>query len=375
MKFHNIKSYQLFIPFIFITNLITFLLQLTSRINPSFAEWYANNIYPLLVITISRISGLFPFSFVELLFVLLLCYFLLILIPLPIQRMVRSTHRQHSRITYKKHSSIKNLLHIGAFISLMLLIFNLTCGINYQRNTFASYTPYKIENSSLNDLVSLSDFLIDTTNALSYQIPINEDGVMDIKMDLRLDAVSAMENIGRTYPVLSGYYPKPKPIFNSVFMSYQQITGIYSPFTMEANYNRHIPDYNIPQVMCHELAHLKGFMREDEAEFIAILASRESDNIYFQYSSNLIALTYCLNAIYSTGDKILYASLYDKLGAQVKGELTNANGYWNDYEGFISELSEKANDAYLKVNDQSDGVKSYGRVVDLLLAERKKLVE
>ena len=32
-----------------------------------------------------------------------------------------------------------------------------------------------------------------------------------------------------------------------------------------------MPFYNIPHTICHELSHLKGYMREDEANFIGYL--------------------------------------------------------------------------------------------------------
>ena len=35
----------------------------------------------------------------------------------------------------------------------------------------------------------------------------------------------------------------------------------------------------------------------------------------------------------------------------------------------MAEVAQQVNNAYLKANRQYDGVKSYGRVVDLLLAE------
>ena len=35
-------------------------------------------------------------------------------------------------------------------------------------------------------------------------------------------------------------------------------------------------------------------------------------------------------------------------------------------------MSNQLNDAYLKINSQADGVKSYGRVVDLMLAYARK---
>ncbi|MEI3307330.1 MAG: DUF3810 family protein [Eggerthella lenta] len=35
------------------------------------------------------------------------------------------------------------------------------------------------------------------------------------------------------------------------------------------------------------------------------------------------------------------------------------------------DVSNAANDTYLKANNQSDGMRSYGRMVDLLLAEQR----
>jgi hypothetical protein len=35
----------------------------------------------------------------------------------------------------------------------------------------------------------------------------------------------------------------------------------------------------------------------------------------------------------------------------------------------VSEVASRANDIYLKTNAQEDGVKSYGRMIDLLIAE------
>ena len=44
------------------------------------------------------------------------------------------------------------------------------------------------------------------------------------------------------------------------------------------------------------------------------------------------------------------------------------NPYWNRYEGKVAEVSNQMNDTYLKLNNQEEGVQSYGRAVDLMLA-------
>ena len=39
------------------------------------------------------------------------------------------------------------------------------------------------------------------------------------------------------------------------------------------------------------------------------------------------------------------------------------------FEGKTAEVSTKVNDTYLKAHSQTDGVLSYGRMVDLMLAD------
>jgi hypothetical protein len=54
-------------------------------------------------------------------------------------------------------------------------------------------------------------------------------------------------------------------------------------------------------------------------------------------------------------------------------DLRANNEYWDQFENKkAAEVANKVNDTYLKANEQEDGVQSYGRVVDLLLAEYRQ---
>jgi hypothetical protein len=180
-----------------------------------------------------------------------------------------------------------------------------------------------------------------------------------------------MENLAKTYPVLDVYYPRPKPVAGSRFwLSTGLITGVYSPFTLEANFNSDAPESDRPHTICHELSHLTGFMREDEANFIAYLACRESDNPDFAYSGCLSAITHLVNAYYKSVDSDTYSAMYQSLPEQVRRDFAAENAYWEPFRDTPRrEIAEKANDTYLKVNGESDGVMSYGRCVDLIIAE------
>ena len=57
-------------------------------------------------------------------------------------------------------------------------------------------------------------------------------------------------------------------------LSYTETSGIYSPFTFEANINMQMPDLYFAATAAHEYAHLQGFAREDEANFISWYLSK-----------------------------------------------------------------------------------------------------
>ena len=144
-------------------------------------------------------------------------------------------------------------------------------------------------------------------------------------------------------------------------------TGIYLPFTVEANYNGDMPAYDKPFTVCHELSHLRGFMEEQEANFIAFLACIGSERADFQYSGYLSGWVYCMNALYRA-DYESWQEVRGTLAAAAEPDLTANNEFWDRHEGTISETAERINDTYLTANGQTDGVQSYNRMVDLIVA-------
>lgn len=176
----------------------------------------------------------------------------------------------------------------------------------------------------------------------------------------------AMEKLGQHYRRLSGHYPFPKPILNTWILSIQQTTGVYSPFTVEANYNRDIAYYDIPFTICHELSHLRGYMQEEEANFIGVLATIGADDLYFNYSGYVSAWVYAGNAL-ARIDSTAFATLYARINARTRQDMLYNNAYWQQFEGKPAEAHEQLNDAYLKMQGQATGVRSYGHVTDLML--------
>lgn len=202
------------------------------------------------------------------------------------------------------------------------------------------------------------------------KIPGFADGEMRLDAPEETDAVRAMEALSAKYESLQGFYPRPKKLIVSEILSYQSLTGVYAPFTVEANYNGDMQPYNIPFTACHELSHLRGFMQEQEANFIAFLACEHAERIDFQYSGYLMAWIYSTNALYRA-DHEVWQEVRSGLDQSVEPDLEANSRFWDSYEGKVSEVANQINDTYLKANGQSDGVKSYDRMVDLLVSYRK----
>ena len=203
----------------------------------------------------------------------------------------------------------------------------------------------------------------------------DEEGVLRLPVsnrELGKLVRDAYENLEMELPVLAGFYPAPKGIGISKVFSAMEITGVFTCWTMEANVNVDIPDYSRASTMAHELGHLHGFMREDEANFLAYLACMVSEDPLVQYSGTVLGLIHSGNAL-ATQDMELYSELWTRYHEGIIRDFQDNSAYWDQYEDtVISETADKVNDTYLKVNEQEDGVKSYGRVVDLLLAEYRK---
>jgi hypothetical protein len=358
---HTKESYKKYIVFIAVSFLLLVVLNVTARLYSPFAEWYATTIYPIIVNIMSRITSIFPFSVVE-----ILIYLIIIGVIYKIIIFIKN-------LFTKRHKDTKNIkkriLKVICIICSIALTFTLTTGINYHRYTFSRNSGLIIRDSTLEELYELCEDLIRRATSISEEVKVDKNGLTVIDVDISSTARRAMRNIGTEYKDLSGYYPNVKPIFASRLMSYTQIVGVYSPLTVEANYDNDVPAYDIPSTVCHELSHLKGFMREDEANFIAYLACMASDSPAFQYSGIVSAITYSMNALYDAGGKEEYWALYDTLPEQIIRDWTSSITYWKQFRGPVADATEVINNTYLKANAQTDGTRSYGRVVDLLLAE------
>lgn len=345
---------------------ISVLLIIFAKNNLSYAEYYSVNIYPFFVKTFGVFSIKSSESAAELIIFALIMTILILTAVIIIESI------KYKTLKY----IIRYIFGLASFFSVMYFLFVLFCGINYYRYEFTHYSGLEIQKSTKQELIKLCEILIEDANEYRAKLSTNNSGTAELfdnnYYGTAERAKNAMNRVSEEYKILKGNFSTPKPVRQSKVMSYLGITGMFFPYTFEANINVHIPPYQIPSVMLHELVHLRGFMREDEANFISYLASIKSGYDDFYYSGTMTALTHSMNALYSE-DYDTFVKLYNLYSEDVKRDMEYSRSYWKQFDTKVAEVANKVNDTYLKANNQHDGVRSYGRMVDLLLAYYRQI--
>lgn len=224
------------------------------------------------------------------------------------------------------------------------------------------------------NLATLRDYLVEQCNTLADQIDRDEQGTAVYSGDLIAESVHAMETMGQQYDRLSGYYVTPKYLKCSEFFSQQYIMGYYFPFSMEANINSAMYITNVAPTVCHELAHTKGFIFENDANMIGYLACIQSDDTFLQYCGYLSVLNYVNNDFYKSVNKSTY-----KKHVRISDRVADDNVFltredWQAVEktavvktSTVKKVSNNFLNTNLKLNGVDEGIQQYNEVVNLLL--------
>ncbi len=340
-----------------------------------FCDFYVQYIFPTWVNTYARLTGMFSFSWGEIMLVFAVLILFAAAVGLIITAVLFIKNRPLAgRFWNRVRSYYRGLVWLSAFV---LLVMTCNCFILYHCSTFEEKYDIPHEAYTIEELSRMRDYVVKKANDLAKEMDRDEGGRVIYEGDMKAEAAKAMQQLAEQgYGQLEGYYPQPKGIMASGFLSQQHMLGYFFPFSMEANYNDVMYITNKPATMCHELSHLKGFIYEDEANYLAFLACIQSDDPLFRYSGYLSVLNYLDNAFYEAvgEDRDVYNS-HRKISSLVKKDnvfLTPDAWKLVEKKAVIStKVVNKASKAFidgnLVANGVEDGIASYDRVVGLLL--------
>jgi hypothetical protein len=77
-------------------------------------------------------------------------------------------------------------------------------------------------------------------------------------------------------------------------------------------------------------------------------------------------LNYCLGELQQIDEKT-FNQLYDQLNLGIKENFKESRAFWDQHQNPLEPLFKSSYNAFLKVNNQQEGIMSYNLVVGLLV--------
>lgn len=318
-------------------------------------RYYSQQLYPIISSAQRCISSFFPFAIGDLLYALLIIYVLKTIVIF-ISRQKKSK-KDYTAFGFKCVN----------FLLITYILFKLLWGLNYARPSInkqlqISDKPYQKE-----QLLKLSDFFLQKLNSLdSTHFDYTPKELEDI-------AATAYNQLAQTQVFFSYKFPSVKPVVSAWLVSKTGIEGYYNPLSGEANINQHLPNFVLPFVTCHEIAHQLGVAKEDEANLVGYLTAIHSNNAQFQYSAYYNMLRYVLFEI-----RMKYPEDYNDIITKIPNSILQKfkieKEFWAKYNGAMSVYMGKTFDKILKLNNQHKGIKSYQDIVLWLVNYHKSEV-
>lgn len=335
-----------------------FLVQWISHYPEAVETFYSKGFYKAWAHAIRFVFGYIPFSVGDLFYIILILW----------------SGKKIIAIA-KGQSPIPRLLQFLAMgFSVLYLGFNLSWGLNYYRVPLHKTMGLSLVQKDSNALLNLTKELVLKTNAIHQQlskdtslavkVPYNTSHILNI-------APKGVKKIGKTYPIFAYRNPAVKKSIFATPLSYMGYAGYLNPFSLEAQVNQKIPLYRLPVVATHEIGHQLGYASERDTNFIGYLAAYSHPDPYFNYAATTLALSYCLRDLQRENPeayKVLLKTMYSGVFKNYK----ESSLFWTAHKNPLMPYFDKLFNSFLKINHQAKGIKSYGQVVQLLLAYHQK---
>ena len=162
----------------------------------------------------------------------------------------------------------------------------------YYASSFQEKSGLRVQPYPVETLIQVTALFAQRAAEFSTQVERDENGRFAVSRDeILARGPEVYENVVREYPFLAlEGQTAAKPIFFSRLQSRLGFTGVYFPFTGEANVNVDAPVCLLPATVAHEMAHQRMVASEQEANFVGILAAVTSGDPVYQYSGYLMGL-------------------------------------------------------------------------------------
>jgi hypothetical protein len=253
-----------------------------------------------------------------------------------------------------KHYLGASLMNTFITIGVIYLFFLIGWGANYYKPSLATF--WKLDELKSEDTAMMASFdryLVDKLNA--YAPHYHDLSFKEVDKRSRIYYRQYTNSKTR----LHGLQAKAS-VFGYLMQNFG-IQGYYNPFTGEAQVNRFLPPFMLPFVICHEMAHQSGVAAEDDANLLAYAVGVTTTDTAFNYSCYFNIWIYAHNRLYES-DTALARHLELQLNKLTQSHIDTLEAIRKRYRSKLSKYSGELYDGYLRMQNQKDGIKSYGNV-------------
>lgn len=306
---------------------------------------YAEHIYPVLGPIVAFVPALLPFSLAAVLLVAAVAW-------VPGYLALNVVRWRRGRLDGGT-AVLRTVLAYSMAGALGFHTFYLFWGYNYLRPPLEQRLGIAGADLSAQQLEAFSRGFVADTSASRVPVTRWDADELDSLVDVAMRS-AVLELEGRAPPVVSPL----KGDLDTGFLAWQGYRGVIAPFTLEAHVDFGLPPWLLPFAAAHEKAHLAGFARERDANFVAWFALTRSDDPRLRYAGRFGVLRYFLDAESRT-----------ELSAGVEADLLAAGRYARAHVSpTVQRASRQVYSAYLKANRMPTGLEDYSQVWQLILA-------
>ncbi len=261
-------------------------------------------------------------------------------------------------------------------VSLLWMLHTGVYGLNYYAGPLAEDIRLNVTKFSVTELVRATTYFRDQANQLALEVPrdVNGSPAYPAFEEMAEKAGKGFEVLTyeKSYSVFAGSTAPVKKLGWADMYSSMGIDGITMGLTGEAAVNPNIPVVSMPFVMCHEMAHRLCIAREDDAHMAAFLACNANPDPVFRYAGSFMAFRFCYNALSANATsaaKNAAREIMNGINDAFQSDLLDYQLYQEQYiDEDAYNMASSANDSYIKISGDENGVDSYAHVSSLLVS-------
>ena len=252
----------------------------------------------------------------------------------------------------------------------------LVFGLNYYAGPLAEDIRLEVVEYNIEELTEAAIYYRDKANDLANQVKRDGSGnpqfpEFEVLAEQAADGFHSL-TYESSLPVFAGSTLPVKKLAWADLYTSMSVTGITMGLTGEASVNPQTPPIALPFTMCHEMAHRMCIASERDANFAAFLACQANESVEFQYSAYFMAYRYCYNALAKDSSQEASAAaarVSSGVNDNLYQDMVNYTQFYSgNQNATAASAAATANDTYLKASGETEGIKSYGQVCDLLVS-------